>query len=206
MTAKIFGYIRVSTKDQNFARQIESLKKYVPDTRDIYSDKFTRSSFDRPGYQSLKYNLRAGDTLYVHSLDRLGGNKAKIKEELKYLTDTGVIVRILDVPTTLMDYSQFGNLQKSIMDMVNQILIEVLSTFAETELIRIRERQAEGIAAAKKNGVRLGRKPIDFPTGWKDDYNAWVNKEVTAASIYKKHNFSSQTFYRLIKKWENKKY
>ena len=202
MTAKTFAYIRVSTKDQNLDRQIISMQKYVSDSRDIFSDKLSGKNFERPGYQSLKYTLRAGDTLYIHSLDRLGRNKADIKTELLELTSKGVLIRILDVPTTLMDFNQFGPLQKSIMEMVNQILIEVLATFAEAERTRIRERQAEGIIAARNNGIQLGRKAIDFPNSWPEDYIAWKNGKITAASIYKKHKFSSQTFYRLVKKWE----
>ena len=110
MTAKTFAYIRVSTKDQNLDRQIISMQKYVSDSRDIFSDKLSGKNFERPGYQSLKYTLRAGDTLYIHSLDRLGRNKADIKTELLELTSKGVLIRILDVPTTLMDFNQFGPL------------------------------------------------------------------------------------------------
>lgn len=200
---KTFAYIRVSSKDQNLDRQIDSMKKYVQDNRDIYYDKLSGKNFERPGYQSLKFTLRSGDTLYIHSLDRLGRNKTDVKNELKELTDRGIIIRILDIPTSLMDYNQFGPMQKAIMDMVNNILIEVLATIAETERVRTRERQTEGIAAAKKRGKKFGRKAIEFPADWETNYNAWKAQKVTAVSIYTKYNFSSQTYYRLVKKWES---
>lgn len=201
-TAKIFGYIRVSSKDQNFDRQIDSLKKYVPDTRDIYSDKLSGKNFDRPGYQSLKYNLRSGDTLYIHSLDRLGRNKEEVKNELQELSEKGVIVRILDVPTSLMDYSQFGSLQKSIMEMVNNILIEVLSTMAESERVRIKERQKEGIAAAHARKVKFGRPTKELPESWPEDYKEWKSGNTTAISLIRKYNLSATTFYRKVQEYE----
>lgn len=201
-TAKIFGYIRVSSKDQNFDRQIDSLKKYVPNTRDIYSDKLSGRNFDRPGYQSLKYNLRHGDTLYIHSLDRLGRNKSDVKDELQDLTEKGVIVRILDVPTSLMNYSQFGSLQKSIMEMVNNILIEVLSTMAESERVRIKERQKEGIAAAHARKIKFGRPTKDLPETWPEDYKEWKSGNTTAISLIRKYNLSATTFYRKVQEYE----
>lgn len=202
-TAKIFGYIRVSSKDQNFDRQIDSLKKYVPDIRDIYSDKLSGKNFERPGYKSLKYTLRSGDTLYIHSLDRLGRNKEEVKNELQELTNNGVIVRILDVPTSLMDYSQFGSLQKSIMEMVNNILIEVLATMAESERVRIKERQKEGIVAAHARNVKFGRPKKHLPDSWNEDISKWNAGEVTAVSLMKKYNLSSTTFYRKIKEYNH---
>lgn len=201
-TAKIFGYIRVSSKDQNFDRQIDSLKKYVPETRDIYSDKLSGKNFDRPGYQSLKYNLRSGDTLYIHSLDRLGRTKSDVKDELQDLAEKGVIVRILDVPTSLMDYSQFGSLQKSIMEMVNNILIEVLSTMAESERVRIKERQKEGIAAAHARKVKFGRPTKELPETWPEDYKEWKSGNTTAISLIRKYNISATTFYRKVQEYE----
>lgn len=200
---KVFGYIRVSSKDQNFARQIDSLKDYITDERDIFFDKLSGKNFDRPGYQSLKYALRNGDTLYIHSLDRLGRNKSEVKNELQELTNKGVIVRILDVPTSLMDYSQFGSLQKSIMDMVNNILIEVLATMAESERIRTKERQKEGIAAAHARNIKFGRPEKVMPDSWYNDIETWRAGKVTAVSLMKKYCISKSCFYNKIKNKEN---
>ena len=197
--AKVFGYVRVSSRDQNLDRQIDSLKKYVPNARDIFSDKLSGKNFDRPGYQSLKYTLRTGDTLYIHSLDRLGRNKADVKDELQELTQRGVIVRILDVPTSLIDYTQFGPLQKSIMEMVNNILIEVLATMAESERVRIKERQKEGIAAAHARDVKFGRPQKVLPDEFMVDYKEWKAGNLTAVSLMKKYNISKTCFYKKVK-------
>lgn len=203
--SKIFGYVRVSSKDQNLDRQIDSLKKYVTDDRDIFFDKLSGKDFDRPGYQSLKYTLRGGDILYIHSLDRLGRNKTEVKDELQELSSKGILVRILDVPTSLIDYNQFGPLQKSIMDMVNNILIEVLATMAESERVRIKERQREGIAAAKARNVKFGRPSVKFPDSWPEDYAAWCKGEITATSIVKKYGISRSCFYMRVKSMEHLK-
>lgn len=202
-TAKTFGYICISSKYQKFDCQFDSLKKYVLDARNIYSDKLDGKNFDRPGYQSLKYTLRYGDTLYIHSLNRLGRTKSDVKDELQDLAEKGVIVRILDVPTSLMDYSQFGSLQKSIMEMVNNILIEVLSTMAESERVRIKERQKEGIAAAHARKVKFGRPTKDLPESWPEDYKKWKSGNTTAISLIRKYNISATTFYRKVQKYES---
>lgn len=202
MTSKIFGYIRVSSKEQNLDRQLDSLKKYVPDERDIFYDKQTGSNFDRPGYQSLKYTLREGDTLYIHSLDRLGRNKAQVKAELEDFKQQGIIVRILDIPTSMINFSQFGALQKSIMEMVHNILIEVLTTMSETERVTIKRRQREGIEAAKKRGKRFGRPSIELPDSWAEDYATWKKGECTAVSLRRKYHLSQSTFYRKVEKWK----
>ena len=104
---KTFGYIRVSTKEQNLDRQIDSLRQYVKDERDIYADKQSGKDFNRPAYMALKQALRSDDTLYVHEMERLGRNKKEIKENLEYFREIGVTIRILNLPTTLIDYEMF---------------------------------------------------------------------------------------------------
>lgn len=201
--SKIFGYARVSTKDQNLDRQIDALKKYVPDERDILVEKFTGRSMERPVYQTLRNNmLRGGDTLYVTSLDRLGRDKAAIQDELQYYREIGVFVRILDVPTTLMDFSQYGTLQKAIMDMVNNILIEVLGTMAEQEITIKRKRQREGIDAAKARGKHLGRPRATYPGNWQEVYATWRRKEITAREAMRRMGLKPSTFYKLVKQAE----
>lgn len=199
---KNFAYIRISSKDQNLDRQIDALKKYVEDDRDIFIDKISGKNFDRPGYQSLKYSLRSGDTLYIHSLDRLGRNKIALKNELEELYKKGVIVRILDIPTSLIDYGQFGNLQQSIMSMINNILVEVLATMAESELIRIKERQREGIAAARARKVKFGRPRKELPTEFADDYQELMAGKVTAVALMKKYNISKTCFYNKLNEYK----
>ena len=201
---KIFGYVRVSTKEQNLDRQIESLKKFVPDERDIYADKMSGKDLYRPAYQTLRQMVRQGDTVYVHEMARLGRNKSDILQELKYYKEKGVIIRILNLPTTMMDYSIYGDnkMQRTLMDMVNNILIEVLATMAETEREEIHKRQKEGIHAAKKRGAKFGRPVKNFPDTWEDDYRRWKRGEVTAVSLYRKYCMGRSTFYRKVSAWE----
>ena len=203
--AKIFGYVRVSTKEQNLNRQIDSLKKYVLDERDIYADKMSGKDLYRPAYQTLRQMVRPGDTLYVHELARLGRNKADILQELQYYKKKGVIIRILNLPTTMMDYTVYGNnkMQKTLMDMVNNILIEVLATMAETEREEIHKRQREGIGAARKRGIKFGRPTKNFPETWEDDYGRWKRGEITAVSLYRRYGMGRSTFYRKVEEWEN---
>ena len=150
---KRYFYGRVSSKDQNLARQLESAKQYKDIDR-VFTDKQSGKDFEREAYQEMKALLGYGDEVVVHALDRLGRNKEMIKAELAWFKEHGVIVRILNVPTTLIEYPEG---QEWLMDMVNNILIEVLGAFAEQERENIRKRQAEGISAAKANGVKFGR-------------------------------------------------
>lgn len=153
---KRYFYGRVSSKDQNLARQLESAKKYK-DVDRVFTDKQSGKNFNREGYQQMKEILREGDEVIVHSLDRLGRNKEMIKEELAWFKEHGVIVRILNVPTTLIEYPAG---QEWVMDMVNNILIEVLGAFAEQERENIRKRQREGIDAmpVDEQGRRISKK------------------------------------------------
>ena len=174
MEQKSFAYARVSSRDQNLARQIESLKQFVSDERDIYIDKQSGKDTDRPGLQSLMYNLRSGDTLYLHSLDRLGRNKEDIKDILRELKEKKVIVRILDLPTSMVTADD--EVTGATMEMVNNLLIEVLGYVAEMERRNIRKRQEEGIELAKEKGVKFGRKKLAWPPTWEEDYKHWKNK------------------------------
>ena len=199
-----FGYIRVSTKEQNEERQIEELLKYKIDRKNIFIDKETGKTFQRENYILLKNKLRFGDEIFFHELDRVGRTKKEMKDELQKMTEQGVIVRILDVPTTLMDFSVFGELQKSIMEMVNTILIEVLSTQAETELLKIKKRQAEGISIAKKQGKYTGRKAKELPKNFPKLYDRWKNKELSATEFCKILEYKSRsTLYLKIKQYKS---
>ena len=198
--AKTFGYVRVSSKDQSLDRQIDSLKQYVKDDRDIFADKQSGKDFNRPAYMALKQSLRSGDTVYIHEMERLGRNKKEIKENLEYFREIGVTVRILNLPTTLVDYEMFdGKFQKIIMEMVNNILIEVLATLAETERDTIRKRQREGIEAAHRRGKKFGRPAKELPEAWEKDFFLWKQGSVTAKSLMKKYGMSSSTFYLKVK-------
>ena len=150
MENKIFYYARVSSKEQNLDRQIEAFKNLGADEREIICDKESGKNLERAGYQALKTTmLRSGDTLIVKSLDRLSRNKADIKNELQYFKDNNIRLKVIDLPTTMMDLPKG---QEWVFEMVNNILIEVLGTIAEQERQTIRQRQREGIDAAKAKG------------------------------------------------------
>ena len=158
-----YFYGRVSTQEQNLARQLESARNYRADIDEIFCDKVSGKNFKRPEYERLKKTVVKGDEIVVKELDRLGRNKELIREELKWFKEHGVIVRILDLPTTLMD---FPTGQEWVFDMVNNILIEVLSAMAEQEKDKINLRIKEGISAmpivdgkrvSSKTGNAIGR-------------------------------------------------
>lgn len=153
---KRYFYGRVSSKDQNLDRQLESARQYKNVDR-VFTDKQSGKNMDRDDYQKMKSLLKRGDEVVIHALDRLGRNKDAIKEELAWFKEHGVIVRILNVPTTLIEYPEG---QEWVMEMVNNILIEVLGAFAEQERENIRKRQAEGIQAmpVDENGRKVSRK------------------------------------------------
>ena len=195
-----FGYVRVSSKQQNEGRQIETLKNYVDSDENIIIEKASGKDFDRAEYQILKHKtLRAGDELFVQSLDRFGRNKSQIKSELEELKSKGIKVRILDIPTTLTDYPESW-----ISEMVNNIVVEVLGAMAEQERQNIRQRQAEGIALWRKTGKTksgrpYGRKPIEKPKNWDKIYTLWKNKEMTAVTAMRALGLKKNSFYKLAK-------
>ena len=199
---RTYGYGRVSTRGQSEERQIESLIKYVPDARNIYIDKKSGKDFERVEYLAMKKEIRPGDTLYIHELDRLGRNKQLILDELKYYKEKRVVVKILNIPSTLTDYSSLKNdeLQRSLMETMNNVIIEVMAIMAEQERINIVKRTREGIAVARQKGKRLGRPPVTLPDTWDADMQAWREGKVSAVSLYRdKYKISKTVFYKLVK-------
>lgn len=198
---RIYGYSRVSTKDQNLDRQIVELKKFVED-RFIFQDKLSGKDFDRPQYQLMRKVAQKGDIIYVKSLDRLGRNKNQVKEELEYYKNEGVRIKILDIPTSMMDIPEG---QEWLMDMINNLLIEVLATMAEQERVNIKQRQAEGIAIAKEKGVYKGRKKIGVDDKFKKAYDQWKAGEITAVKAMGLTGLKRNTFYRRVSEYEENK-
>lgn len=207
MNNRKIGYVRVSSTDQNIDRQIAALGKIgITDERDIYIDKQSGKDFNRVAYQYMKQSLRKGDEVYVVSMDRLGRNKEDIKKELQYFKENEIIIRIMDIPTTLMNLNQFGEgMAAAFMDMINNLLIEVLGTIAEEERRKIKERQREGIEAAKEKGKHLGR-PItnEITEEFKAAYKEWKEGKQTAAATYRALGMTKTTFYRLVKEYEGR--
>lgn len=204
---KTFGYARVSSKDQNPARQLEAFKAIGIDTRDIITDKASGKNTDRDGYRMLKTQLlRDGDILVIKSLDRLCRSKKDTKQELEWFKENGIKLKILDIPSTMVDYPEG---QEWIGDMVNNILIEVLASISENERITIRQRQAEGTAAepinnkGKKYSARTGREHgrpnIVKPTNFDEVYAKWKVGEMTATQAMYETRMKKTSFYKLVK-------
>ena len=197
MSSKTFYYARVSSKTQNEDRQILAFKSLGADDRDIIIDKESGKDMNRPGYLTLKNSmLRSGDTLVIKELDRLSRNKADIKNELIYFKENNIRLKILDIPTTLLE---FPGAQTWLFDMVNNILIEVLGSIAEEERKRIRKRQEEGLAAAKAKGVKLGRPAVQLPSNWEATIHRWQNGDIKAVEAMKITGIKKNTFYKLVK-------
>lgn len=197
--AKYFA-ARVSTKDQNLARQIEAAKKYGIEDKNIYCDKISGRRKDRPEYEKMKAKLVPGDEVYFEELDRIGRDKALIKEELEWFKERGVIVRVMDVPTTLME---FPDGQSWVLEMVNNILIEVLGTIAEQEWKKIKKRREEGIAAmpvvdgrkvSSKTGRGFGREAVSV--------DLTLNAGETVVEACQRLGISRNTYYRKLREME----
>lgn len=203
-----YGYARVSTRDQNLARQLEALRKYAPELEDdhIFKDKQSGKDFNREHYIRLKQTVAAGDEVLIEELDRLGRNKAEIKSELEWFKSHGVIVRVFDVPTTLIDFKG----QEWIADMVNNILIEVLGAVAEQERKKNRKRQAEGIAAmpmvdgrkvSVKTGKGFGRPQCEIDQSLIEKISKkQKDGQLTVAECCEQLGISRSSWYNLVRK------
>ncbi len=197
---KTYYYARVSSKEQNLDRQIEAFKKLGAIDRDIITDKASGKDLERTGYQSLKNTLlRTDDTLIIKSLDRLSRNKDHIKQELQYFKDQHIRLKVIDLPTTMADLPTG---QEWVLDMVNNILIEVLSSIAEQERNTIKQRQAEGIAVAQAKGKHLGRPVAEYPEQWHEVYSQLQAGIITANKAMELLDMKRTTFYKLAKKYK----
>lgn len=199
MTGINFGYVRVSTKEQNLDRQYEALKGYVSDEKYIYSDKASGKDMDRKGFQNMLKAMRKSDTLYVKSIDRLGRNKEQIKQYLAYLKSEGIRIKIIDIPTTLQDRPAE---EEWVIDMINNIIIEVYTSMAEQERVNIKQRQKEGIAVAKAKGKHLGRPVLELPKEWTKLYKEWKAGKITAVAFMDAIGMKKATFYKKVKEYE----
>ena len=200
MGQRIFGYARVSSKEQNLDRQIGRLKQFVL-PENILMDKASGKDLDRPAYQALKgtLGLRAGDTLIITSLDRLSRSKADIRKELQWFQDHQIRLKVLDLPTSLVEVPEG---QEWIVEMIHNILIEVLSSMAEQERLLIRKRQSEGIEAAKKKGKHLGRPRMQIPEEFPEVYAKWKEGQLSAKSAMIMLRMAKTSFYRLVNQYE----
>ena len=193
-----YGYIRVSSADQNEDRQLVALRgKGIPDSR-LYMDKQSGKDFDRPKYKRLVRKLRQGDLLYILSIDRLGRNYQEIQEQWRILTkEKGVDICVLDMP--LLDTRQGKDLMGTF---IADLVLQILSFVAQSERENIRRRQAEGIAAAKAKGVRFGRPPYPLPGNFCEVHKAWRDKKMTLRQAAEACGMPMGTFYAKAVKFE----
>ena len=191
----IIGYCRVSTRDQDLTRQIESLKEYGCEK--IYSDKATGKNFNRPEYTRLKDALRKGDTLVVHEFDRLGRNKKLTLKELQYFKDNGIRLIALNLPTTMMNTTD--NLM---LETINNIVIELYTMMAQQEIETREKRQREGIDVALANGVKFGRKAVEYPKNWESVMVLVDSKQISNMDAMQMLGLKKTTFYKLLKQYK----
>ena len=191
MAGRIYGYIRVSTREQNEDRQRLALAALPVPKENIYMDKQSGKDFERPQYRRLVRRLRRDDLLYVKSIDRLGRNYSEILEQWRMLTkEKGVDIAVLDMP--LLDTRRGKDLMGTFL---SDIVLQVLSFVAENERDNIRQRQAEGIAAAKARGVRFGRPPLPLPDNFHMLHQAWRGQKITLRQAARACGMPTGTFY-----------
>ena len=192
---KVYGYVRVSSTDQNEGRQLIEMKKIGICEKRIYKDKQSGKDFNRPNYQNLLKILKKGDLLYVMSIDRLGRNYEEILEQWRFLTrEKEIDIAIIDMP--LLDTRNGKDLMGTFL---SDIVLQVLSFVAQNERENIHTRQAQGIAAAKQKGTKFGRPNIVPPKNFKDVYTRWKRKEINAKSAAKLCGMGVSTFYKQAK-------
>lgn len=195
------GYARVSSKDQNEGRQVEKFKEIGIRDRYIYMDKISGATFERTDYERMKSNIREDDLIYIDALDRLGRDYDGIIKEWKYITrELNADIVILENPT-LFDsrkFKEMGDIGKLMEDQ----FLSLLSYVAEQERKKIRKRQAEGIALAKKNGVKLGRPKIKMPDNFKEIYDRWKAKHIKGVEAMELLGLRKTTFYKMVKEYE----
>lgn len=198
-----YGYVRVSSTDQNEDRQMIALSEYNIPKKNIYMDKQSGKDFDRPQYKKLTRKLKSGDLLYIMSIDRLGRNYEEIQKQWRILTkDIGIDICVLDMP--LLDTRQGKDLMGTF---IADLILQILSFVAQSERKNIKKRQAEGIAAAKEKGVKFGRPELKIPDDFGKIIRQWEHKQISITEIVKRCNISEATFYRRLREYRlsNKK-
>ena len=196
-----YGYVRVSSREQNEDRQLDALRGMEIEERNIFIDKQSGKDFERPQYKRLVRKVRREDLICIKSIDRLGRNYTEIQEQWRYLTkEKGADIVVLDMP--LLDTRRGKDLMGTFL---SDIVLQVLSFAAENERTNIRQRQAEGIAAAKARGVRFGRPQIIMPEYFGKTVRSWERKEITVEEAVRRCGVSESTFYRRLREYRAEK-
>ncbi|MCD7881229.1 MAG: recombinase family protein [Clostridiales bacterium] len=198
MAGAVYGYVRVSSRDQNEDRQLIALREADVPEKNIYMDKQSGKDFNRPQYKKLVRKLKKDDLLYIKSIDRLGRNYEEIQNQWRILTkDKGVDIVVLDMP--LLDTRRGKDLVGTFL---SDIVLQVLSFVAENERTNIKQRQAEGIAAAKARGVKFGRPPGPLPENFYEVHKAWRDKKIPLKQAAALCGLPEGTFYSKARKFE----
>lgn len=193
--SKNYGYVRVSSADQNEDRQMIEMERAGVPPENIFVDKQSGKNFDRPNYKRLIRRLKEGDLLYILSIDRLGRNYEEIQNQWRILTkDKGVDIVVIDMP--LLDTRQGKDLMGTF---IADLVLQILSFVAQSEREKIRERQEQGIAAAKARGVRFGRPEKEVPDDFAQMVELWENKELPLSELLQRCDMSEATFYRKLR-------
>lgn len=193
--SKVYGYIRVSSADQNEDRQLVALRSCKVPECNLFVDKQSGKDFERPEYRRMLRRLKRDDLLYVKSIDRLGRNYGEILEQWRLLTkEKGVDIVVLDMP--ILDTRSGKDLMGTF---IADLVLQILSFVAQNERENIRQRQAEGIAAAKARGVPFGRPALPLPENFEEVVSSWRNKEIDFASALQQTGMRPATFYRRLK-------
>lgn len=194
MNSKVYGYVRVSTREQNIERQIISLLKAEIDRKNIYIDKQSGKDFRRPAYKKMIKHVREGDLIIIKSIDRLGRNYQEIMEQWRIITkEKKADIRIQDMP--LLDTTKTKDLLGTF---ISDVVLQLLSFVAENERVNIRQRQAEGIAAAKAKGVRFGKPVIPLPDNFPELYQEWIQSHISLEELANICNMGRSTMYKRI--------
>lgn len=198
---KVYGYVRVSSTDQNEDRQLDALHAIGIQDKYIYIDKQSGKDFERPKYKSMVKKLKQGDLLYIHSIDRLGRNYEDIQTQWRILTkDIGIDVCVLDMP--LLDTRNGKDLMGTF---IADLVLQILSFVAQSERENIRKRQAEGIAAAKSRGVKFGRPTVKISDDFEKIVELWRSKEISIDEAVILCGVSEATFYRRLREYKKNK-
>lgn len=208
-----YGYHRTSTKEQHLDRGVAEITEYCKknclELERIYTDQQTGKNFNRPRYQVLKEDvLRSGDELIITEVDRLGRNKRETLRELQFFKDNDIRVKILELPTTLMDYSKLENsMAQMLMETVNNMLIELYAAMAQSEIEKKEKRQREGIEAKKSRGEweNYGRPRKMKQVEFNQYYQQVLKREIRPFELMRKLGLAQSTFYRYKKEYENGK-
>lgn len=197
MGNKVYGYIRVSTQEQNIERQMIALLDVGMDRKDIYIDKQSGKNFKRPAYVRMMRRIGEGDLLIVKSIDRLGRNYQEIMEQWRIITkEKGADIRVLDMP--LLDTTRTKDLLGTF---ISDVVLQLLSFVAENERDNIRQRQAEGIAAAKARGIRFGKPKIHMPDNFPELYRQWEKDFISTQDFAALCNVGRSTLYKRIREY-----